>query len=90
MSKSRRCKDLADALISNSIDKAQNSEEIRIVFDTYPLVSLKETTRKSRNKKYDAIEYKIDDTTQVKYTIQSFITHEGTKRNLIPYLVEKA
>ena len=84
------CKDLADTFIRNSIDKAQNSEEIRIVFDTYPLVSLKETTRKSRNKKYDAIEYRIDDTTQVQGTIQSFITLEGTKRNLIPYLVEKA
>ena len=29
-------------------------------------------------------------TTQVKGTIQSFIAHEGTTRNLIPYLVEKA
>ena len=84
------CKDLADTFIRNSIDKVQNSEEIWIVFDTYPLVSLKETTRKSRNKQYDAIEYRIDDTTQVKGTIQSFIAHEGTKRNLIPYLVEKA
>ena len=50
------CKDLADTFIRNSIGKAQNSEEIRIIFDTYPLVSLKETTRKSRNKKYDAIQ----------------------------------
>ena len=36
------------------------------------------------------MQYRIDDTTQVKGTIQSFIAHEGTKRNLIPYHVEKA
>ena len=49
------CKDLADNFIKKVMDKAPNSKEIRIVFDTYPLVSLKKATRQSRNKKHECV-----------------------------------
>ena len=35
------CEDFAYTFIKKVMDKAPNSKEIRIVFDTYPLVSIK-------------------------------------------------
>ena len=69
-------------------DMSDSYEEVRIVFDQYLTVSLKETTRLKRMVRTTPVHYHVNDNTEIK-NLKTFLSHVNTKAELTEYLSDK-
>ena len=73
------------------IDKqASGFQEVHVIFDRYDADSLKNVTRKDRTKEFNALHYKVADSTRIAHLDpKEFLTSIQTKSELTKYLSEK-
>ena len=83
-------KDLAQGFIGKLTNMTAGLSEVILVFDTYKPDSLKEKTRERRRQGKAAVQYKIEDDTNIKHIpLTRFLSHEKTKADLSVYLAQE-
>ena len=83
-------KDLAQGFIGKLTNMTAGFSEVILVFDTYKPDSLKEKTRERRRQGKAAVQYKIEDDTNIKHIpLTRFLSHEKTKADLSVYLAQE-
>ena len=80
----RRCAQLADHFIDTIEQKYGRNAEVRLIFDRYVAMSLKEATRKKRQRDQDPIiYYRITDSTDIsKASMKKLLSYTKTKHDL--------
>ena len=78
----KTCADIARHFIAKCAYHADRYGSIRISFDKYLDVSLKNATRERRKRQVASIQFKIDDTTEIIGSLKQFLSNEETKSNL--------
>ena len=79
-------KDLRECFIEKVLNLTTGYDEIILVFDTYKVDSLKNTTRQKRLGVESQVQYQVRDETSIKHiTISNFLSHDKTKQDLTEY-----
>ena len=86
----KTCSDISKAYIYKCEQLASGCRYIRIAFDTHRDSSLKEATRIRRKSHNSSVKFLVDDNTELRGSLKKFLSNEGTKRNLVNYLSQKA
>ena len=86
----KTCSDISNAFIYKCEQLASGCRYIRIAFDTYRDSSLKEATLIRRKSHNSSVQFLVDDNTELRGSLKKFLSNEGTKRNLVKYLSQKA
>ena len=87
----KTCKDLAEHFIARVFVKYNNTQQIRLIFDRYDVLSsLKSATRSKRQGTQEPIYYHITDSTHIaKVTLKKLVSHTKTKAELTAFLAQK-
>jgi len=87
----KTCKDLAEHFTSRLFVKHNNTQQIRLIFDRYDVLSsLKFDTRSRRQGSQEPIHYHITDSTHIaKVTLKKLLSHTKTKAELTAFLAQK-
>lgn len=87
----RHCSELAQSFTEHILQKYNNCDELRLIFDRYDVEdSLKFATRERRQGQQPPITYHITDTTNIaNLFLKKLLSHTKTKYELTMYLAEK-
>ena len=87
----KTCKDLAEHFMARLFVKYNNTQQIRLIFDRYGVLSLlKSATRSKRQGTPEPIYYHVMDSTHIaKVTLKKLLSHTKTKAELTAFLAQK-
>ena len=87
----KTCKDLAEHFIARLFVKYNNTQQIRLIFDGYDVLSwLKSASRRKRQGTQEPIYNHITDSTHIaKVTLKKLISHTKNKAELTAFLAQR-
>ena len=86
----KNCLEFASNFMEIIDKQASGFQEVHVIFDRYDTDSLKNVTKKDRTMQFNAVHYKVTDSTRIAHLdIKEFLASIQTKSELTKYLSEK-